>query len=127
MCKGICGVFKLLGNERTGILFAESFGFFNGALHTVFAGRQNNLCAVGGKELAAFNAHGVGHGQDQGISLDGSGDGKSDSGVAAGGFNDQGAGSKFTGFFSFFNHGNTHAVFDTAAGVEELYFCKNFS
>ena len=59
---GVGEVFELLGHEAVGCGGDEFFCFFDGSAHAVWSGCEDELCAVCFEEVAAFDAHGFGHG-----------------------------------------------------------------
>ena len=89
---GICRVIKLSEDDRAGYGGLELFSLGDGALHALCALCQNQLRAIGLKKRAALHAHGVRKRQDGMIALGRSHRSQSDTGVAAGGLDDGGAG-----------------------------------
>ena len=83
-------VVELLRHERVGDLAMQFLGLGDGAVHALLAGRQHDLGAEGLEQPAAFEAHGLGHGDDQLVAAGGTGEGQADAGVAAGRLDDRG-------------------------------------
>ena len=65
------GVFKLARDDAVPVLRVQAPRLFDGALHALFAVGEHELCAEGGQQPAPLGAHGLGHGQDERIALDG--------------------------------------------------------
>ena len=94
--------------------------FTHGAAHTFGAGGEHEVRAEDAEETAAFNGHGLRHGEGELIAFRSTDEGESDAGVAGGGFEDMGFLVDFAGLFASFDHGDADAVFDGAEGVEEF-------
>ena len=94
------------------------FRFGDGAFHALAALGEHQLRAVGLEDIAALDAHGLGHGEDDAVAL-GGGDGrKADAGIAGGGLNDDGAGLQQALCLRILDHRLGDAVLDTAGGVQ---------
>ena len=117
---GVGGVFKLLRHPRVGGLRLQLFGAGDGAFHAFFFRCQIKLCAIGQHQAAAFDAHAVGHHQNQFVALDRSHQRQANASVARGRLDDGAAGLQRAGFFGVLDHGQCNAVFDGAAGVAAL-------
>ena len=122
---GVGGVFELLEDDAAGRGIAQGFGCCDGALHAIFTRGQTHLGAISLDEVATFHAHGLGHGQDEVVALDGADESQAYARVAAGGFDDGGAGFEQAALFGILNHGEGDAVLDTATRVEELHLGDN--
>ncbi len=117
---GIGRILKLSGNKASRCGSGQLIGLFDGAGHALVAGGQNNLGTVGLEQIAALQAHGFGHSQDDAIAAGGGQGSQTDAGVAAGGFNDDCTGGKFTLLLRGVQHGLGHAVLDAAGRIEIL-------
>ena len=65
MCSGVCRVGKLAGDKGIRDFLGQLFRLCNGPLHACRAFGEDQLRAKGGDQPAAFQAHGLRHGQDQ--------------------------------------------------------------
>ena len=88
VCLRVGGVIKLRGNEASFCGFGKRFCLVDRSLHSFCAVGQHDLSAVGGKKRAPFDAHGLGHGENDPIAARGGDGGKPDPRVSAGGFDD---------------------------------------
>ena len=91
-----------------------------GSLHAVLAGREIHGGSVGFHEVAALDGHGVGHGEDELVALDGADKGEAYACVAGSGLDDGGTGLEGAVALCGLYHGEGDAVFDAACGVEIL-------
>ena len=66
----VAGVVELLQDNCTGSSVTQLLGLGNCALHAVCARSENDLGSVCGGQLAALDTHGLGHGQDNLVTLD---------------------------------------------------------
>ncbi len=69
----------------------QRFGFCDGSFHAFGPWRQDDLRAKGFQQVSAFDAHRVGHRQDQSVFANGGDERQADSGVAAGRLDDDAA------------------------------------
>ena len=76
-------------------------------------------------DLTPFQAHRIGHGQDQVQALHGGDQGQADACIAASRFDDDRILIDFPLTDSFFNHGRCDAVLDAAQGIHVLQFSQN--
>ena len=105
---GVGGIYELTGNEAVWDLSCQLIGLGNGTLHALEAFGENQLRAVGFHDLTALHAHGFRHDDDDPVAPGGGYGGQTDTGVAAGGLNDDRTGL----------HGLGNAVFHAAGGIE---------
>ena len=94
--------------------------------YAVDSGREHDLDTVGGCQTAAFDAHGVGHGQDELVPEHGGRNGQPDAGVAAGGLDDRRAAFEHAATFGVQDHGHADAVLHAGSGVERFDFREDF-
>ena len=119
-------VVELLQDEAVRRLGQDLVGLGDGALHAVGAGGEHNLRAKGQQQHAPLQAHGLRHGEDQLVALDGGHKGQRDAGVAAGGLNQHGlAGRDLAGLFGGLDHGEADAVFHAGNRVLALQLGHN--
>ena len=123
---GVGRVYKLAGHKAVGDLLRQLVGLGNGALHALGTVGQHQLGAVGLHQLAALDAHRLGHDDDDAVAA-GGGDGRqTDTGVAGGRLDDDGAGLQLAGGLGVVDHGPGDTVLDGAGGVEIFQFSENF-
>ena len=82
------GVIELLRHPGVWRLFQDFFRTCDGALHPLRSGGENQLSAQHCQKGAAFQTHRFRHRQNELITLGGADESESDTGVAAGGFDD---------------------------------------
>ena len=114
----VCGIGELRRNERVGNFCGKFFSFGNGAPHAVFAVSQNDFRAVSFEQLATFDAHCVGHGENRTITASRRETCQTDTRVAACRFDNHAVGLEFAVAFRMFNHCFGDAIFNGAGGVE---------
>ena len=117
MGRRVGGILKLAGHKAARGGGGQLVGLLDGAGHAPGAGGQHDLGTEGLQQIAALHAHGVGHGQDDMVPAGGPDGGQTDAGIAAGGFNDGGAGFQLALLLGGVQHGLGHAVLHTAGGV----------
>ena len=116
---------KLSGDEAARNLFRQFLCFGDGALHSLGAFRQYQLCAVGLQDVSSLNAHGLRHRQDDAVSFSGCDRCKSDSGVSGGGFDDDGAFLEKSFLLRIFDHGLRDTVLNASSRIEILELYQN--
>ena len=122
----IGGVVELRQDEAVRRLAKKFICLGNCALHPVGAGGQHDLRAKCEQQYAALQAHGLGHGEDEAIALDGRDECETDARVAAGGLDQRRlAGGDLASLLGRFNHGQTDTVFNAAQGVLAFQFGNN--
>ena len=97
----------------------------DGALHTLRAGGKDNLGAIGGRELAALDGHGLGHGEDELVAALSRDHGEANAGVSAGGLDDGAAGGQKALLFGVLDDRLGDAVLDGPAGVGCLVLAED--
>ena len=123
---GVGRVYKLAGHKAVGDLLRQLVGLGNGALHALGTVGQHQLGAIGLHQLAALDAHRLGHDDDDAVAA-GGGDGRqTDTGVAGGRLDDDGAGLQLAGGLGVVDHGPGDTVLDGTGGVEIFQFSENF-
>ena len=93
----------------------------------VMIGLVLDLGTIGGRKLAAFDGHGVGHDEDHTVAALRRDHGKPDTGIAARGLDDSAAGNKAAGFLCILDDGVGNAILDRAAGVGRLVLAEDGS
>ena len=122
MCLGVGGIVKLAQYHRAGDFVAEPVGLSNAAAHALGARGQYELGAVGRQQLATLYAHGLGHREDEVITLHGRYPCQAYAGIAAGGLDDGGSRREQFRCLGCLDHGQGDTVFHAAAGIETLDF-----
>ena len=115
---GVGGIYELTGNKAVWDLPCQLIGLGNGALHALGAFGENQLRAVGFHDLTALHAHGFRHDDDDPVAPGGGYGGQTDTGVAAGGLNDDRTGLQKALGLSVIDHGLGNAVLHAAGGIE---------
>jgi len=87
---GVGGIGELLEDDAVGDLLLQLFGLGDSAFHALGALGEDEAGAEDFEELAALQAHRLGHGEDELEALGGGDEGERDAGVAAGGFDEDG-------------------------------------
>ena len=113
-------ILELLENHRARCGIAQSLGLGDRALHALAAGRENDLGAIGGCELAALNGHGLGHGEDEVVALHGGDKREAHARIAARRLDDRRTRLEGTGLLGLFDHRHRNTVLHTATRIEEL-------
>lgn len=103
----------------------QRFGFCDGSFHAFGPWRQDDLRAKGFQQVSAFDAHRVGHRQDQSVFANGGDERQADSGVAAGRLDDDAARFEQAFFLCVVDHGQRYAVFHAAGRIEIFEFCND--
>ena len=103
----------------------ELLGFLDRAGHAVGTGGEHDLGAIGGRELAALDAHGLWHGEDEGVTARRRQHGETDARVTAGGLDDGAARGERAVLLGRIEHGTGDAVLDGAAGIRSLVFAQD--
>ena len=89
-------------------------------------GSENDFRAEGEQKHAALQAHGFGHGENQLVAFDCRDERETDSGVAAGGLDEDGfARMDFSFALGLGNHADADAIFHTAKGILAFEFRHN--
>ena len=115
---GVGRVDELAGDKGLGQFFRQFLGLGDGALHALGAFGENQLGTVGAHELTPLDAHRLGHDDDDAIAPRRRNRGKTDSGVAGGGLDDDGIGIEQSPALGVVDHRLGDAVLDRAGGVE---------
>ena len=124
---GIRRIVELLQHVAVGIAGENFFRLENRARHATRAGREHDLRAEGEQQHATLQAHGVGHDQNQLVALHRGDERQSDSGVAAGRFDQHRfAGMNFAGALRFVNHAHADAVFHAGQRILALQLRHDF-
>ena len=119
---GVRRVDELAGDEAAGDLRRQLIRFGDGTLHALGAFGQDDLRAVGFEDVAALDAHGLGHREDGFIAL-GSRDGcEADAGVAGGRLDNDGALFQEALFLGVLDHRLRDTVLDASGRVEVFEF-----
>ena len=119
---GVGSVFKLLQDNCTGYAVTQLLGSADGTRHTVFSRGEANLSTVGFYQVTALHAHGLGHGKDKVVALNGADQCQSYASISAGGFNDGGSRLQDAFLLSILNHRQCDTVLYAAARIKKLYF-----
>ena len=119
MCLRVRGIDKLPGDKAVRRLRGDLLGLGNGALHTLCTIGEDKLRAVGLHQLAALNAHGLWHDDDDAVAR-----GKADAGVAGGGLDDNRVALELAARLGVIKNGLGNAILDRACGVEIFKLCK---
>ena len=122
MCGGVGGIGELLENDAVGDLLLQLFGLGDSAFHALGALGEDEAGAEDFEELAALQAHRLGHGEDELEALGGGDEGERVAGVAAGGLDEDGVLVDAAGFEGLVDHGEADAVLHAGERVEELEF-----
>ena len=120
MDRRVSGIHKLSGNEAARNFLSQLIGFGNSALHAFGAFRQHNFRTVVLQNIAALNAHGFRHGQNDAIAFRSSDRRQTNTGVAGSRFNNYGTGFQQPFFFRVFDHRLGNPVFYAASRVKIL-------
>ena len=121
----VCRVDELAGDKAVRDLRGQLVGLRDRALHALCAVREDELRAIGLHDLAALDAHGLRHDDDDAVAS-GRGDGRqTDAGVAGGGLDDDGVRLEHAALLRVLDHGQRHTVFYGAGRVEVLELCQN--
>src|ERR1019366_4680121 len=111
-------VVKLLEHVGIGSAGNQFLGFQNGSLHSAGTRRKDDFCAQSQQQHAPLQAHGLGHGEDELVAFHGGYKGESDSGVAAGGLDQNGfPGLNPSGTLGIGDHADANAVFYAGQGI----------
>ena len=119
------GIVELLRHPGVRSGFQQFLRPGNGAFHSFGSRRENQFGSQHGQERASFQTHRFGHRQNKLVPLRGADKGQGDTGVAAGGFDDDRIGVDDPLLFSGFNHGHANPVLHTAEWIKELAFDRN--
>ena len=118
----IDGVRELAGNEGVGNFFGQFVGFVNGTLHARFPRSQDDFSTISGDEVAAFDGHRFRHGEDGTIAFCGGDGSQTDTGIAAGRFDDDRTLLQEPLLFGVFDHGLGDTVFGRTGRVKGVEF-----
>ena len=116
----VVAILELLRDPGVWDFLGQQFGPGDRSAHALAAGREHQLGTEQGQQRAAFQRHGLGHGQDDLVALGGGDEGQRDPGVAGGRFDDGGARLEHAATFSLLDHGHADAVLHGSERVEEL-------
>src|SRR5258708_3861596 len=120
------GLVAILVEHNIAIIAAGQFlSHANCAIAAEFAIGENNLRAVEFEHLAALLRHIIGHNSSKAVALDASNHGQGDTGIAAGWFQEDRTGRKFTSGLSLLDHLFGDAILDAAGGIDSLQLGKN--
>ena len=125
MCRRIGRIGKLTGNKAAFGLRGKLLCLGNRALHALGAFGQNQLRTVCLKQVAAFDAHCLRHGEND-LVASGRSDGcQANAGIAAGRLDNDRSGLQKTLCFRVVNHCLGDSVLDAAGGIEIFELCKD--
>ena len=116
---------KLAGDKAVRSAFCQLLSFGNRTFHTLSTVSQYQLCAISLQQIAAFNAHGFRHSQNNFVTAGSSYGCQTDTGVAAGGFNNSSPRLKNTLSLCIINHCFGNSIFDAAGGIEIFQLAQN--
>ena len=116
---------ELAGNKAVRSALCQFLRFGNRTFHALGAVSQYQLCAISLQQIAAFNAHGFRHGQNNFVTAGSSYGCQTDTGVAAGGFNNSSPRLKNTLSLCIINHCFGNSIFDAAGGIEIFQLAQN--
>ena len=119
---GVGRVLELLQNHGAGYLVPQFLRLGNRTRHACQSVRQHDFRSEGFQQVAAFDAHGFGHGQYQMIAFNGSHHCQPYSRIAAGRLYNGGAGLQRSARFGILDHRQPYAVFYAACGIKGLQF-----
>ena len=119
---GVGRVLELLGDEGPGVRVAQLLRLAYGAGHAFASRREHQPCAEGLQQLAAFEAHGLRHGEDERVAFDGGDPGQPDARVAAGGFDDKASGAEPSVALRRLDQAECGPVLHASAGIEAFQF-----
>ena len=108
-----------------GMALEQLLGLGDGAGHAPSRGRQDDLGAEGLEQAAAFEAHALGHGDDELVAAGGAGEGQADAGVAAGRLDDDRVLGDLAVALAGVDHGDADAVLDRPERIEVLHLGDN--
>ena len=120
MCCGVCGVFKLTGDDAAGYFCVELLCLLNCALHAQLAVGEHELSAVSRHEQPALNGHGVRHDNDDTVASGSADSRNADTGVAACRLDDRAALAKLALCLGIVKHRLCNSVLNGACGVSPL-------
>ena len=109
---------ELPGDEAVRRLRGELLGLGDGALHALGTVGEDELRAVGLHQLAALDAHGLRHDDDDAVAARGGDGGEADTGVAGGRLDDNGVGLQLAAGLGVIEDGLGDTILDGAGGVE---------
>jgi len=125
---GIGGVLELARHEAAAAGAGQHlFGPFDGSGHTFDCGGQDDFRAECQYESAAFDGGSFGHGNLQWVAACGADAGQSDTGIAAGCFEDGHTFLQCSGLLGRFDHGEGDSVFDAPERIQVFHFGDDFS
>ena len=122
---GVGRVDELPGDKTVRNLFGQIFRLGDGTFHAQRTLGEHQLCTVSLHQLAALNAHGVRHDDDDSVTPRGCHRGKADAGVAGGGFDNDGTGLQQAAGFPVVDHGFGDAVFHGTGRVKIFQLGKD--
>ena len=117
---GVVRVRELLGNEGVRRIGGDFFSLGDGAFHALGTFGENELRAEQGEERASFKAHGLRHREDELVAFGGANESQCNTGVTAGGLDDNGFVSDLAGGLSGLDHGHADSVFHGAERIKEF-------
>ena len=104
----------------------QLLGLVNCAAHPLGVGSQNQVSAVRRQKAASLFAHRIRHGQNEPVTFYRRDQCQAYPSIAAGRFNDGGAGLKFPLAFGDCDHVETNTILHRPAGVERLHLSPYF-
>ena len=122
--RGISWIVELPQDDRSGNAVLKFFCAADGARHPFIARREFQSGTECFQQAPAFLTHCLRHGKDDLVAFGDADPGKANSGVAAGWFNDGGAGFQNVFVFCIFYHRKGDTVFDASTGIEIFQFNK---
>ncbi len=125
MRQGVCRVHKLSGNETAGNLPGKFLRPVNSTRHAFCAFGKHQLRTIGFHQLAAFNAHGFRHDDDNSITAGSGYTGKSDAGIARGRLNDDRTGLQQPFLLCIVDHRLCNTVLGRSRRVQILQLRQN--
>ncbi len=103
---------ELTRNKAVRYCFSKFVSSGDGTFHTFVAFCEFNLCSVSFKKIATFNTHGFRHGQNGFIAFGRCEQGKTDTGVTAGRFDDDCSFLDDSFTLGVFNHCQCDSILD---------------
>ena len=121
----VCRVYELTGDEAVRGLLSQLVCLCNRTGHTLRAFGQNQLSAVCLQHVAAFNAHGFRHGEDDAVAAGSCNCCQTDAGVAGGRLDNGCARLECTGLLGLVDHGVCDTILNGTGRIKVLQLCEN--
>ena len=121
----VCGVDELSGDEAALYLPGKLLGLCDSTLHALGAVGEDDLCAVCFEDISSLNAHRFGHGDDYTVALSCCYGSKTDTGIAGGRLDDDGAGLQLALLLCLFDHSLCDPVLNASCRIEILELSQN--